>query len=54
VQQTLQMDFYNYAGIHRDVVIYVKPVYYIQNVLIKTDFSINESGVPIGYYNLLQ
>ena len=39
------MDFYNYAGIHRDVIIYIKPVYAIQDLSVKTDYLINMGSI---------
>lgn len=32
------MDFFNYAGLNRDVVIYVKPRYFIEDIRLKTDY----------------
>lgn len=38
VEQNLQMDFFNYAGLHRDVLLYTKPLFNIQDINIKTDY----------------
>jgi beta-galactosidase/beta-glucuronidase len=39
VEQNLQMDFFNYAGLHRDVMLYFKPKLNIQDVKILTSFD---------------
>ena len=35
------MDFFNYAGLHRDVLLYVKPKFSIEDIEIKTEFNAN-------------
>ncbi|XP_074640539.1 beta-glucuronidase-like [Tubulanus polymorphus] len=42
--QNLQMDFFNYAGIHRSVLLYTTPVAYISDITIITDI-IGSTGV---------
>ena len=37
--QNLQMDFFNYAGIHRHVWLYTTPFKYIDDITILTDVS---------------
>ncbi|XP_065054436.1 beta-glucuronidase-like [Rhopilema esculentum] len=37
--QNLQMDFFNYAGIHRPVRIYTTPTAYLSSITIDTDFE---------------
>jgi beta-glucuronidase len=39
VVQTLQFDFFNYAGIHRKVSLYAKPKTYVDDITIVTDIS---------------
>ncbi|KAK7497277.1 hypothetical protein BaRGS_00011571 [Batillaria attramentaria] len=38
-QQNLQMDFFNYAGIHRHVHLYTRPTTYVDDINIVTDFQ---------------
>ena len=33
------MDFFNYAGLHRDVLLYVKPKFSIEDIDIKTEYQ---------------
>ncbi len=33
------MDFYNFAGLHRDVVLYIKPIYSIQDIAVETEYD---------------
>ena len=49
VKQTLQMDFFNFAGIHRDVILYVKPMFFIQDVKLTTDYI---ADAKIGKNNI--
>ena len=44
VEQNLQMDFFNYAGLHREVLIYVKPAFNIQDIFIQTIYSNKKNG----------
>ena len=37
--QNLQMDFFNYAGIHRPVKLYTTPTAYLSSITIDTDFK---------------
>lgn len=32
------MDFFNYAGLHRDVIVYIKPKYFILDIRLRTDY----------------
>ncbi|KAF6041431.1 GUSB [Bugula neritina] len=45
--QNIQMDFFNYAGIHRPVLLYTTPSQYISDVTIVTRF--NETAAYIHY-----
>nr|KAG5706847.1 hypothetical protein BaRGS_004182 [Batillaria attramentaria] len=38
-KQNLQMDFFNYAGIHRHVHLYTRPTTYVDDINIVTDFQ---------------
>ena len=49
MSQSLQMDFFNYAGLHRDVIIYIKPYFNVQDVNIKTDYDSNLNQGKINY-----
>ncbi|XP_023221887.1 beta-glucuronidase-like [Centruroides sculpturatus] len=42
--QNVNFDFFNYAGIHRSVVLYSTPIYYIDDVTVSTDFQ-NSTGL---------
>lgn len=42
--QNLEFDFFNYAGIHRPVVLYTTPSVYIDDITIITDISENTGG----------
>ena len=37
--QNLQMDFFNYAGIHHPVKLYVTPTCYLLDILLVTNFT---------------
>jgi len=37
--QNFQFDFFNYAGIHRHVLLYTTPLKYIADITVDTDFS---------------
>lgn len=43
--QIYTFDFFNYAGIHRSVVLYTTPKVYIQDIAIKTDVKLNEPDI---------
>ncbi|KAK3103666.1 hypothetical protein FSP39_020860, partial [Pinctada imbricata] len=43
--QNLQMDFFNYAGIHRSVKLYTTPKVYISDITLVTDFNANMGSV---------
>jgi beta-glucuronidase len=43
------MDFFNYAGLHRDVIIYIKPNFNVQDVNIKTDYDSNLNQGKVNY-----
>ncbi|KRX63218.1 Beta-glucuronidase [Trichinella sp. T9] len=38
-EQKMLFDFFNYAGIHRSVILYIVPCQYIRNVAIRTNFE---------------
>jgi len=40
--QNLQMDFFNYAGIHRHVTLYATPTSYIEDIDIMTSINGND------------
>lgn len=44
--QNLQMDFFNYAGIHRSVKIYTTPKVYIDDITIVTGIQGTNGNVP--------
>lgn len=44
--QNLQMDFFNYAGIHRSVKIYTTPKVYIDDITIVTGIQGANGNVP--------
>ncbi|XP_059480169.1 beta-glucuronidase-like isoform X2 [Neocloeon triangulifer] len=50
VTQKLNFDFFNYAGIHRPVILYTTPFAHIKDVTILTDVDFG-SDVPIGIIN---
>lgn len=37
--QNLQMDFFNYAGIHRPVLLYTLPKTYVKDIVVQTTFT---------------
>lgn len=39
IVQTYTFDFFNYAGIHRSVMLYTTPIVYINDVYVTTDIS---------------
>lgn len=39
IVQTYTFDFFNYAGIHRSVMLYTTPLLYIEDVTVTTDLS---------------
>ncbi|TMW46366.1 hypothetical protein DOY81_008553, partial [Sarcophaga bullata] len=43
--QIYTFDFFNYAGIHRSVVLYTTPQVYIQDISVKTDVKLNEPDI---------
>lgn len=45
--QNLQFDFFNYAGLHRHVLLYATPVKYIDDVTVVTDVSGAEGALLI-------
>lgn len=45
IVQTYTFDFFNYAGIHRSVVLYTTPNVYIKDVTVKTDLVNNNTGM---------
>ncbi|XP_053376581.1 beta-glucuronidase-like [Mercenaria mercenaria] len=49
--QNLQMDFFNYAGIHRHVTIYTTPKTYIEDIDIVTDIQGNDGRVNFVIYS---
>lgn len=42
IVQTYSFDFFNYAGIHRSVMLYTTPKIYIKDVKITTDIADND------------
>ena len=51
--QEYQFDFYNYAGIHRPVVLYTTPRIYVEDITLRTDVSFSgESPVGIVLYDV--
>ncbi|XP_003379599.1 beta-glucuronidase [Trichinella spiralis] len=38
-EQKMLFDFFNYAGIHRSVILYIVPCQYIRNIAIRTNFE---------------
>ena len=38
------MDFFNYAGIHRDAILYIKPVFYIRDIFVNTSVAYSDKG----------
>lgn len=44
--QNLQMDFFNYAGIHRSVKIYTTPKVYIDDITIVTGIQGTNGNIP--------
>jgi len=48
--QTFKFDFFNYAGIHRSVLLYTTPIVYIDDVDVTTNYT--EDGVGIINYNI--
>ncbi|XP_045171153.2 beta-glucuronidase-like isoform X2 [Mercenaria mercenaria] len=49
--QNLQMDFFNYAGIHRHVTLYTTPKTYIEDIDIITDIQGNDGIVNFVIYS---
>ncbi|XP_060576094.1 beta-glucuronidase-like isoform X2 [Ruditapes philippinarum] len=49
--QNLQMDFFNYAGLHRHVTLYSTPVTYIEDIDITTDIQGNNGIVSYVIYS---
>jgi len=47
--QNLQMDFFNYAGIHRPVWLYTTPKVFVQDILIKTSITNSSAGLTGQY-----
>lgn len=43
--QIYTFDFFNYAGIHRSVVLYTTPTVFIQDIAIKTDVKLSEPDI---------
>lgn len=40
------MDFFNYAGLHRDVILYVKSKYYVEDIYLQTSYDpITNKGI---------
>lgn len=50
IVQTYTFDFFNYAGIHRSVMLYTTPVVYIQDVIVTTSLE-GENGHV--YYKII-
>ena len=51
--QEYQFDFYNYAGIHRPVILYTTPRVYVEDITLRTDVSFSgESPVGIVLYDV--
>lgn len=48
--QNLQMDFFNYAGIHRPVLLYTTPTMFIRDVVIHSTFVGNEDEGEGWYF----
>ncbi|KAF5308074.1 hypothetical protein FQR65_LT06449 [Abscondita terminalis] len=48
--QTYTFDFFNYAGIHRSVLLYTTPFYYIDDITVFTDVS---GTTGLVYYNII-
>lgn len=46
--QNTYFDFFNYAGLHRPVLLYTTPTAYVDDITVVTDFSDN-----IGKYTIL-
>ena len=51
--QNLQMDFFNYAGLHRHVRLYTTPQIYIDDVYIVTNIS-GTNGMSILMYAIIK
>jgi len=51
--QNYQFDFFNYAGIHRDVLLYTTPLSYIDDITLLTHFS-RDKGVFVSYFNTIK
>ena len=49
IVQSYTFDFFNYAGIHRSVMLYTTPLTYIEDVIVSTDI-VHENGKDIGMY----
>jgi len=43
--QNYQFDFFNYAGLHRHVLIYTTPLNYIDDITVHTD-TFDSQGLP--------
>lgn len=39
--QNINFDFFNYAGLHRSVLLYTTPKAYVDDITVVTDFSDN-------------
>lgn len=51
--QTYTFDFFNYAGIHRSVMLYTTPMVYIKDVYVTTDVNGTDGTFLINFSNLL-
>ena len=51
VSQTYQFDFFNYAGIHRPVILYTTPQAFVDDITLKTDvvFAANSTTGILSY-----
>lgn len=47
--QSIYFDFFNYAGIHRPVLLYTTPKAYVDDITVVTDFSDNTGKLQISY-----
>ena len=46
------MDFFNFAGIHRDVILYIKPAVNIQEVTVTSDYFPDTQLGKIAFFHL--
>ena len=42
----------NILGIHRDVVLYIKPIYFIKNVVVRTDYVANIGNIGKAFMRI--